>query len=272
MNRLNGWGKCRAYMGTNSEGQQLNPAAQVHIIPVGYEEDRIVQPPVEAYADKVILLLNSEDDDLLEFQERAIEKVEANIREVEKRRCRIFDLYESLREFAECLDEHENDAVYVNLATGSKVTAIGGMIACMAVGGNPYYVPAGEYGNPEEEGPPDYAVAHDAQDPVELPQYPIDSPSAQEIAIIGYISRSERPVNKKQLIDFSIENDLPFIRRYKNSKRQAQYRVLEEHVLSPLRNRDCINVNTQGRDRIVELTKHGENTYTAFKYLIDSPT
>lgn len=120
--------------------QTLDPVAQIHVIPMGYEYDRIVDPPTKYHADKVIHPQNREDEVVPDFHERAIKTLREEVRTVGIEQCNIFQMFDALRQIGECITEHADDNVYANLATGSKVTAIGGMIACMTVGGTPFYV------------------------------------------------------------------------------------------------------------------------------------
>ena len=53
---------------------------RIHIAPVGFEVDRIVEPAVEYKADKVYLLVhdNNEEDKASPYVKRVIEELEKN--------------------------------------------------------------------------------------------------------------------------------------------------------------------------------------------------
>ena len=49
---------------------------------------------------------------------------------VETESCNIFDMYSVIKAVARICQRHSDDDVSVNISTGSKLSAIGGMIAC----------------------------------------------------------------------------------------------------------------------------------------------
>jgi len=123
----------------------MDVAERVHLIPVGYENDRIVLPAVRLRADRVVLLRYEDETDHPSYVETVRERfVEEGI-DHETVPCNIFDFYDSIGTVAELSTRFADHEVYVNLASGSKVTAIGGMIACMTSGATPYYVRAKRY-------------------------------------------------------------------------------------------------------------------------------
>lgn len=253
-------------MKRTSEPEELDVPKRVHIIPMGFEKDRIYQPPIETGADKVILLRNTSDEEHPRFHEQAEEILKEHIQSVEYEECDIFDLYDSLGMIAELITRHNSNNVFVNLATGSKVTAIAGMIACMATDGNPYYVRAKEYGRPNEDSPPEYPLARNTEKIIRLPHYHIDKPSADEIAVLNFLMNKDGSATKKQIIAYADQNGLEFMTATDPSTRQGKYRLLESHVLEPLRKRECIDVVEEGRHKKVRITKRGKNTLRAFDY------
>jgi predicted transcriptional regulator len=217
----------------------------------------------------VILLRDPSDEVEPWYHEDAVATLRDEIRTVETEECAIFEMYPAIGKIGECITAHQpDDDVYVNLATGSKITAIAGMIASMTVGATPYYVKANNYGDPDEEPPPETPVASDAGDAMQLPQYHIDAPSSEAVAIMDYLAQSASDVNKQELIQFALDADLSFMQSHANSKAQAQYRALET-VLEPLLERGYIEIEAEGRNTLVSLTDHGKNTYRAFRYQLE---
>ena len=264
--------------------QPLTVEDRVHIVPLGYEFDRVVTPLVELRADKVIFLKHVEDggqqppyhDWIYQFlKHRSIETVDIQ--------CSIFDLYQALGTIAEQITRHRDDDVYVNLSSGSKLTAIGGMIACMTEDATAYYLRADIYGEDvvdalasddrfselvdrdllEESHP----VAHSARSPVEIPAYPIDHPSYQDISVMEYLERVGS-ADKGQIIEFAKETGLPFLEGLESSEGQGEYRRLESRVLRSLREDGYIDVTEKGRKKVVSLTERGQQTLEAFQYMI----
>ena len=239
---------------------------RVHIVPLGYEKDRILEPVQELKADKVILLIHSDDEEPWYRNEVKTELQESPVR-VEECDCDIFDMYGTIGTIADIIDNHSADEVYVNLATGSKVTAIGGMIACMLTDATPYYVRAEKYGPEDEQGPPSNPVSRGVKGIDNLPSFHIDEPPTEQIRALKFISDSGA-VRKSKLIEFGEENQLPFLRDHNAANRTGKYRLLDNHIIDPLTERGEITVEQVGRRSEIEITESGENTLRAFDYLL----
>ena len=241
---------------------------RVHIIPLGYERDRVVEPPLELNAD-IVVLLNHDSPDHTKpaYHDEVRQKLAEAPPEIVVQNCDIFDLYACLGEIAKTITEHRDDEVYVNLATGSKVTAIAGMIACMATGATPYYVRAERYG-PETDQPPTEPVSYGVAGIDELPAYPIEGPAPQHIAILAYLEEQGR-ASKKELIEFSEDADLPYIQAYDSDTIKGKYRLLDSHILNTLQESEYVEIEEVGRKKYVSLTEEGQNTLRAFNYLVD---
>jgi len=254
-------------MASSSIEMDMDVRNRVHIIPLGYERDRVVVPPIRMGADTVVLIKHSRDDprnypeyyaDIFEaFDESAIQVVEAN--------ADIFDLYDGLGTIAGLIQKHDHDDVYVNLATGGKVTAIAGMIACMVTeAATPYYVSADTYGDHQQE-----PVARNVTNISNLPTYPIDAPTPEQVQMLAYIAE-KGPVSKKRLIGYAESQDLPFIADYQGDEIKGKYRKLDSVILNPLVEDGYISLEQQGRRKVAHITSNGKNTLRGFKYMIEN--
>jgi len=241
----------------------MDVAQRVHLMPVGYENDRIVLSAERFSADRVLLLEYDDQTAHPSYADEIRDRLDDAGIDHETVQCDIFDFYESLGTIAELATEFADHDVYVNLATGSKVTAIGGMIACMATGATPYYVRAERYAA-ETDGD----VAEGIREVTELPTYPMEHPDRQQVAVMAYLA-SEGGVTKRSLIDFGEREDLPFLAEHDAANRKSQYRLLDSHVLKPLAETGYVTVTERGRSKLVELTDAGRNTLRAFRYLIE---
>lgn len=253
---------------------------RVHISPLGYEKDRVAIPAIENNADIVYLIEHDEpENEKPSYHIELREEIQAEGIELIQKRCDIFDMYSVLGEVAEILFQHRDDDVYVNLATGSKICAIGGMIACMVaretVDPTPYYVSAESYSS-EGEDDDEVPVAIGVEEISELPAYPIEGPSPDEIRMLQYI-QSHGPIRKGVLITHA-RSTLPRFEKYvdrndinesKTGPTQGEYRLLDSHILEPLLERDCIEIEEVGRAKEVIITPEGENTLRAFDYLLN---
>lgn len=234
---------------------------RVHVAPVGYENDRIVIPAERLDADRVVLLESATDDEY-PYPDLVRERLDARGIEHASLECDIFDLYDSIGTIAEAITANSDDEVYVNLASGSKVTAIGGMIACMATEATPYYARAERYGD-EADG-----VSEGVATLSQLPTYPIDRPSREQVAVLAHLA-DVGPTSKKRLIEFGRTERLPFLADHDASNAKAEYRLLDSHVLEPLLTDGYVELEPVGRRKHVHLTNRGADTLQAFQYLLD---
>jgi len=106
---------------------------RVHIAPLGFEIDRIVLPLKETKADKLWLLIHektAEDKSgpYLEKIKKECKKlgVQLKISYVDR-----LSMFKVIRAVKEIISQEENNYIYVNVASGSKIQAIACMMACM---------------------------------------------------------------------------------------------------------------------------------------------
>lgn len=236
---------------------------RVHIMPVGYEKDRIFLSALNFKADRVVLIghVDDQEEDVARLDELE-EQLEDHQIEVERAVCDIFDLYDALGLIGELIMTFEEDDVYVNVSTGSKVTAIAGMIACMAIDATPYYAKAKDYSG---EFPEELEFVE------QLPRYPIDAPERQQVEMLYVISeieeQAEATATKGDLIHVGEHLGMPFITE-KDVQDKGQYRALDKEILDPLKEDGHITVNPEGRSKVVSITEEGKNALRAFNYLV----
>lgn len=246
--------------------REMDVIERVHIAPLGYEYERIVLPAIEQKADRVVLIDYRDDEERPPYHD----DVRQDLREagvaVESREADIFSLYDSIGTVARLIRENAGNQVYVNLASGSKVMAIGGMIACMAEGATPYYVRAEEYKFDGQE-----PLSKGVQETFALPAYPVEQPTVEHIRVLQEL-RENGPVSKGDLIDLGVKESLPFIEKSETESRRGQYRALEARVTEPLQNSDYIRLESVGRRTLVELTESGRQHLQAFEYMIEVST
>lgn len=241
----------------------LQVSERLHIAPLGYEEQRVYKPAVDLKADRIVILVHNDNDDeskIERYSETVRSELERATIDYEFERVDLFDLYGVLGRIAHLITDNKNDEIFVNLATGSKVSAIAGMIACMATGeATPYYVRARDY---EKETP------RKADDPTELPAYPVEAPKAEQVKILAYLDE-EGGATKRELIEFGEESGLPFVADHDVDEFKAKYRLLDDHILDSLENRGYVEVVKRGREKLVRITELGDDTRRGFEYLID---
>ncbi|MFC7231662.1 DUF6293 family protein [Saliphagus sp. GCM10025308] len=246
---------------------------RVHVVPLGFEYARVKEPILRWKADRVVPIEYRDGDREIPFVRALLEDLEANERiTVDRRSCDIFDLYDTLGTISAAIADYADDDVFVNLSAGSKITAIAGMIACMATGARPIYARP-SYG-PEASRIPDEPLHEEVAEIFELPRYPIERPSDVHVAFLAHVdaetsetaSGRYRGVSKTDLIDFALESTFPFVARSEATTRKGYYRLLDRHAVNPLLEKGYLEVEKVGREKYVTLTEDGRNALRAFRY------
>ncbi|MFC4544239.1 DUF6293 family protein [Halosolutus amylolyticus] len=280
----------------------MDVVKRVHVVPLGYEYDRIVEPIRDQRADLVYLLEGDHAgrgaDDArrgetdgghternatatADYHGELREELASIVPEIRTRECDLTDVYAVLGDVTTIADEHADDQVYVNVSGAGTIPAIGATIACMDVSTNAhaYYVEPSTYAHDGTGEPISFGV-----DEIEsVPTYPIESPTADQVAIMefladpaawdGYHDDRTAPPKKKDLIEYARDNDLSLMADRRSPDERAgedkgAFRVLDTHVLDPLAEDGYVTIESVGRRRVVELTERGENAYRAFRHKV----
>ncbi|WP_254763064.1 DUF6293 family protein [Natrinema marinum] len=277
----------------------MDVVKRVHVVPLGYEFDRILEPIRDQRADLVYLLEGDSVDDheradggaggdghaernataAAEYHAELREELESVVPEVRTWECDLTDVYAVLGDVTTIADIHAEDQVYVNVSGAGTIPAIGATIACMDVStdAHAYYVEPSTYAHAGTTEPISFGV----DEIEEVPTYPIDSPTRDQVAIMeflaepdawdGYHDDRTAPPKKKDLIEYARDHDLSFMadRRTpddRSGEDKGAFRVLDTHVLEPLAEDGYVTIESVGRRRVVELTERGENAYRAFRH------
>ena len=246
----------------------LDSPRRVHIAPLGYEKERIYQAAIEEDADKIVLLVHDSDEDGslgAECRTAVIDALEGAGIEYEQRQCNIFNLEEALAEFQSVIYQHQQDVVFVNISTGSKITAVAGMMACMMFGGTPYYVKPEYYGKS--------TVSEGVQEVFSVATYPIDPPNEDTIQILEFI-RDQTENGEKVIISdlnkFVNEKQLSAVRDLNRENSQSIYDIVQREYLQPLKERDLIRVQRFGTEKQLTVTEQGKRLIDFSQYVLES--
>lgn len=249
---------------------------RVQIVPLGVEYARLRVPIMEWRADVVVAVEYAESEGEIPYLDDLLAELRANDRiELDVLECDIFDLYAALGTIAGAIEEYAGDEVYVNLSSGSKITAIAGMLACMATGARPIYARP-DYG-PDAERLPEEPLHDEVAEVFELPTYPIERPSRMHVVVLDFVRESAasagatgryRGASKSDLIDFALDREFAFVVESEATTRKGLYRLLDTHVVRPLLEKGYVSVEKVGRRKFVALTSEGENALRAFRYLL----
>lgn len=240
---------------------------RVHIVPVGFEVDRIVLPVISMKADKVWLI--TEKDSTVDSAKPYLDKAVAELNKrkipyvVEK--CSIRDLFDILKVYRRIIEAERANHVFINVSTGTKIEAIAGMMACMMFKSvhhriQPYYVEPEDYTVKPKKGQP-LSVGCKAVFP--LPDYKIERPEERLIHALVLVSEKGK-ISKKDLIQKCVEEDLINIKPEAKNQEVAKYSALNKTIITPLLSWKFIEVSGSGKRGRIIITEEGLN---ALKFL-----
>lgn len=106
---------------------------RIHIAPVGFEVDRIVIPAENMKADRVWLIIhsNSQEDAGQHFSKQITKSLEERRIELRLDKADRTDLFDTLRVLRKIIFQEANNAILINVSSGSKIQSIASMMACM---------------------------------------------------------------------------------------------------------------------------------------------
>lgn len=234
---------------------------RIHIVPTGYEHDRIINPVLKRRADKVYLLVhnNPTQDDAKRYIDKVRESLERENIEFEERAHDRLDVFDVIKTVKEIIQEERGNHIYFNLAPGSKIQAIGGMMACMMFNDDgsrnitPYYVEAKSYNTPRSR-----QIAIGVRRIIDIPAYEIQKPSERLIKALGIIKDAGDRIKKKDMSKACEENKIIAVESANRS--QALFSSLEKNVIRPLRDTwKFIEEEKIGRNRWIKITERGDD-------------
>ena len=236
-----------------------NVRLRVHIAPVGFEIDRVVIPAIKMKADKVYLLRhdNYSEDKSGPYLEKIAKKLEKKNISTEIINVNRFRLFGIIRVVKEIIIKERDSDIYLNIASGSKIHAVGCMMAAMLKDDrtniHPYYAQAEKYPTYSGKEQQTFGVEeiHD------LPTYQIRTPPPKLLDALSIIKAEDR-ITKKRLAEIADEHDLINVGAREENFQQARFASLDKNIIHPLEHDwGFIKVEKVGRNRIIILTKEG---------------
>lgn len=241
---------------------------RIHIAPVGYEVDRIVLPEIQERADKVWLLLheNKSEDKAGPFITKITKLLEKKRIEVVTQYHDRRDLFKIIKAVKDIIEKEKQNDLYVNLASGSKIQAIGTMMACMmfndAQNIHPFYVEAKNYPGFEGKEP----ISSGIKDIQDVPPYAIKTPDQKLIQALDIIKKHKGRLTKKEMAELAEKNNIITVNAQEENQSQARFASLDKNIIQPLEEQwKFIEVEKIGRNRWIKLTQDG---YNAAEFLI----
>jgi len=236
---------------------------RIHIVPVGFEFRRVTEPLIRMQADKVYLISYRKDDDATKYFSQIKKELSQNYRHIQVKEV-FFDIWnflECIEAFRKIIQAEKGNHIYINVSTGTKITAIAGMISCMLWGAYSYYAPI-QYWAKESKVPPTEYV-HDSD---MLPVYDIKKPKDSLMRILSLLQSNGGVMRKSKIID-ELE-EMKMIRKtdedgreLKGPAKHSQLRAL----LDPLEKEwNFVKVEASGRRSEVFITEQGKTALRIF--------
>ena len=235
---------------------------RVQIAPVGYEIDRVVLPAKQEKADKVWLLIheNKSEDKAIPFISKITNQLEKLgievIQESHDRR----DLFQIIRAVKNIIEKENGNEIYVNLASGSKIQAIGTMMACMMFNDDsnihPFYVEAKNYPGFEAKKP----LSTGIKEIQNVPPYSIKIPDLKLINALRIIKDNGGKITKKKMAELAEKNNLISVNpKDEEHRSMVRFTSLDKNIIQPLEEWKFIEIEKIGRNRWIKITDDGIN-------------
>lgn len=186
-----------------------DPHARVHIVPVGFEVERVTEPLVGERADRVYLITRRERDAAAPFVDEVARRLRSadwpiDVRVVGTDPWSVFDTLATYRSIFDVERRSVRSAtgvlpVRVNVSTGTKITAIAGTLACMLWNGEPYYVQVSRSWYSDRT--PRVRAVHDVVERVEpVNVYELRAPAPELVEVLEALQRRGGSLRKRELL------------------------------------------------------------------------
>ena len=235
---------------------------RIHIAPVAFEVDRVVIPAVRMKADKVYLVAHDDvaNDKAIKYRqkiEKQLKKKGIKTVVTHANRLRLFPIIKTVTEII--FKERKND-IYVNVATGSKIHAIGCMMACMLFDDrdkiHPFYAQAEKYPEYEGTGQETYGVSEIHS----LPTYRIGTPKRELLEAMKIIKDAGGRIQKKKMAEEAEKRKIIIVNAKEQNFTQARFASLDKNIVQPLGDVwGFVEVEKIGRNRWLKMTEDGDH-------------
>lgn len=215
-------------------------------------------------ADKAYLISYAENDAAAKFFRQIVKHLDDNYEhiKVEEILLDIWNLYACIEKFREIILSEKGNHIYINVSTGTKITAIAGMLACMLWEATPYYARV-SYPSTKES---DTLQTEHVLEPDILPTYEINKPRAEFMLVLSLINQCGGRIRKAELIQ-KLER-LNIIHPRDESRKEftegAKHSQLRA-ILEPMETEwKYVRIESSGRRSEVFLTDQGDAALRIF--------
>jgi hypothetical protein len=263
----------------------------VHIVPLGFEDDRVTRPFEKTKPNRVYLLVTPPIPKYTEkmnekqkyFNERVAQKLSDAKIEFKFIEVDLFDVYKVMNKVATLIkgekgaDDH-GSKVLVNMSAAGKLTAVGATLAAMAQGAETYYVFADDYSkDKKEEEQHGFSICTSPENSWWLPKFKIEMPEERLLKVLAIISKKKECTYTDELLKPLIKEDSRHFKDAEsllaNKKPQLNHReekefrrrILQENlnnlhrgILNKLKKGEYIGVEKDGKYSKVWITESGK--------------
>lgn len=248
---------------------------RIHLVPVGFEIDRIVEPLVKYKADKAYLITHSGNDEATPFLnviERKLKKVSIDFSKIY---CNRNDIYDFLKVFKNLINEEKGNLIYINVSSGGKVATIAGVMAAMMfresnISIEPYYVEPNIYNSKPKQGKKLVPISEGIKDISTFFTFRTPLPDNDLVSVMKFID-SKGEARKKEIINFIFnQKEILENKKYRIIKPDAhEDKSIESSNKSMWVNRNFldklqfqwkfIEIDGKGKNSLVKLNKNGDD-------------
>ena len=235
---------------------------RVHIAPLGFEIDRIVLPLKQTKADKLWLMTH--DNRSSDLSAPYLEKIKKECKklgvEVKVANSDRLNLFQTIKSIKDIINQEENNYIYVNVASGSKIQAIACMMACMVLKEcknlQPFYAEPKKYAAFEGK-----QQSFGLKDTIPLPTYEIQTPKPKLLQALKIVHESEnQKITKKEMAIIAEEQEIITINSEEKNHSQARFASLDKNIIQPLVDEwNFVEIEKIGRNRWIKITQDGKD-------------
>jgi predicted transcriptional regulator len=254
---------------------ELTGQKKVHLIPMGYEIDRIEIPLREIGADRVYLITDVDEKEtgalyLKELTSRIKNLVQEKDFTVLK--CPLWDFRKQMSLLCELVRKERatGNFVYINLSSGTKLSAIAGTLASLMYGAVPYYVQAEKYNieHPDIKGGKMIGITSGVKKILKIPSYTLEAPSNELVNALALLSGKGGKISQKEYI-FELEKrgflkDVTSQTGKHKEVTKKGYAKAKRHYFEKLEEKGWVVKKGKGRSSYIEITEEGKNTFETF--------
>ncbi|MFO8017138.1 MAG: DUF6293 family protein [Promethearchaeia archaeon] len=266
-------------------------ANQIHVVFNAKEDKRITDPilknpPNKLYYFTANIEATGQKDENMDYFQKNTKLLEKKIPTLEiiHRELDYTNYIQVIQEISKIIkderEENENAEIYINVGTGSKITALASSEASKLWNCYIYYVFASKY-DPSGEGP-----QHKGEMFIKEPiTFPIKKPKPLYIKILKlfknmlvekyqgkeYDKSQGKYIFKKNFIDKLIEEAILQLEHENENerKRRASYYMKSKKYFEPLEDQlGYIEISDDKRNKKIRLTKTGKDILKIFKHLV----